>query len=153
MKGRISVQKSQYSEEFDGEYNIEVSVLSKEEAILVWNMYIDSKAASFFNLPDNNWIIASSRYSLGDWLKEFNSSKNDNVKSALSSEVQWNDGDIIWYCISKFLVLESTWKTFKDNWINFLSCEDDCPIIINKNCCGTAILFRPIGDFIKIRNK
>jgi len=94
-------------------------------------------------LIDNDPLI------IGEWIGDFNQEKTEGVESLLNTKLKWDDKDKLWFCISKKTILETSWGDFKKLWIEFLYCEDDCPIIINEKNPNCAIIFRPIGD-IKI---
>ncbi len=53
--------------------------------------------------------------------------------------------------ISKALILETNWSTFKKHWIIFVECHDDAPITINENKEREAILFYPRGRLVLLK--
>lgn len=145
-----AIFKTTFSDEFDNLNVDDVFLLSKEESASVWSKYIDKKASSYFKLEDNNWLITSKRLVIGNWLEDFNRNRTENVRDILSNNLSWNKEDIVWFCISRALIIEAPWEKFRNHWICFLQCEDDCPILINRNSVGSALIFRPIGDILKI---
>lgn len=142
--------KTAFSDEFGDFQTDNIFLLSKEESNKVWSKYIDVKASSYYKLDDNNWVIRSNRQIIGKWIEDFNQDRIENVGSILNESFFWKDDDIVWFCISKALIIETSWHKFKKKWINFIQCEDDCPIIINSNIKRCALIFSPIGDFLKI---
>lgn len=147
---RVPIAKSDYSEEFIDIESESLLLLTKNDALDIWTSYIDEHAASYFQLQDENWVIQGRQENLGRWLEAYNDENSSIVENKLNEVIPWENESIVWFCISKALIIETSWKEFKKLWIHFLECEDDCPIIISKNKKGYAILFKPIGDFTKI---
>jgi|RhiMetdeSRZDD1v2_1073273.scaffolds.fasta_scaffold52333_2 DUF2947 family protein len=150
MKGKLPILESEYSEYFSDATVNSVFLLSINESQNIWNNNIDQKADSYFRLPDDNWLVVTEQIIIGDWKEDFNANKVQDVQQLLNRSVTWNDEDIVLFCIRKNKILETNWSEFKRLWINFILCEDDCPILINHQIKGCAILFRPIGDIAKI---
>jgi hypothetical protein len=149
MDKNLLIAESEYSEAFEGKDSDGIVLLTKNNALKVWQNHIDAKATSFFSLPNDNWIIKSNHVVIGQWLSDFNNNKGQDVEARLHASVSWNNNDRVWFCISKFLVIEAFWYDFKRLWMNFLECEDDCPILLNSKKANCAILFFPIGNIIK----
>lgn len=144
------LSSSIFRDYFSDKADDKVFLLSNEDSEKIWTEKIDKKANSYFRLSDNNWLISDKSELIGKWIEDFNEEKMENVKSLLDNKLGWEDNDTIWYCINKNTVLETLWSSFKVLWIEFLYSGDDCPIILNSNIDYQAIIFRPIGDFVKI---
>ena len=146
----ISILKSIYSDEFEGCNSNTVFLLNEEESIAVWIYYIDKKAKSYFQLPDDNWLVTSYSEVVGEWINDYNKDIAENVKGILDKVTVWSDNDKVWFCIRKTKVIETVWSEFKSYWMNFIECEDDSPILINESISNCAIIFRSMGVFVKI---
>jgi hypothetical protein len=73
------------------------------------------------------------------------------VEELLRGVFDWQDNRIIRFYAKKKIVFQTRWCDFLNFWDEFLAIEDDCPIVIPENGSGKeAILFRPIGDIVKI---
>ena len=152
MERRIPILNSEvYQQYFEELKDKEVFLLSNTESYKIWSQNIDKKADSFFRLPDNNWIVIADQRLIGKWIDEYNLDRYELIFDLLNKSFpSWAEGDTVWFCINKITVIETSWLCFKKQWINFISCEDDCPILINTNKSLCAIIFRPVGDFLKI---
>ncbi len=144
------IEDSSFAEEFEGVEPGLVLSHDRPLAAETWGKYIDPEAKSYFKLPNDNWLVSGTTKSLGRWQEDYNHDKWEKIKDILEAELDWKDEDKVWFMMSRVLVLESNWKTFKRFWINFLECDDDCPIVINERKPKSALIFRPIGDLVRI---
>jgi len=140
------ILKSDFSEEFVNQIEGSAFLYSRKTSSDYWDKYIDKKSSSYFSLLDNNWIVESKKNNLGFWIEDYNNDNSEQVQKLLLDKIPWKLEDTIIYCISRFLIIESTWENFTKLWMNFIECDDDCPIIINLNVKGNAIVFNPIGS-------
>jgi hypothetical protein len=150
MREKITIHNSQFSEEFLGIDDIDIYLFAREESQQIWNKYIDGKSSSFFSLPDSNWLIIKNNINIGNWIEDYNNDIVENVQDIFNKKIDWADSDIVWYCISKCFILETSWFNFKKYWMSFIECEDDCPILLNESRFQQAVLFQPIGNIIRI---
>jgi hypothetical protein len=147
---RISVLESEYSDEFENLTSDSVVLLTDESAEEIWSLYIGSDVPSYMRLPDHNWVISSQQVFIGNWLRVLDTDEGKCVTNILNSEIVWDDDDIVWFCISKYRILESSWSVFKNYWRCYIYCDDDCPIVVNKRFIKCGVLFTPIGNIIKV---
>ena len=154
LKQRTSILSSMFSDDFAGVRSDNIYLLSNIESERIWTTYIDKSANSFFRLPDENWLITSKRSIIGEWMENYNASETKRIENLLNSEFPNLQNDsITWFCLNKNSIIESQWIDFKTLWINFLQCEDDCPILLNSSQLSCAIIFRPVGDILKIGDR
>jgi hypothetical protein len=148
------IEHTTFSDYFDGVSSNEVYQLDKEEANFLWVSNIDDKAKSYFDLPDENWLVEGSETQLGDWQRAYNEGDNESVASVLESSFGWIDNNSIFFCISKDLILRCTWKIFLEHWDSFVAAEDDCPIIFSEHGeDSAALIIMAIGDICRIDRK
>lgn len=145
---RVEIMKTDFSDCFENTKQSEkVFLNNKETSIALWSKYIDENSKSYFTLDDNHWIITSSEVELGVWLEDYNDDNLTPIKNILQHNINWELNDTVLFFISRLTVLETTWDSFLNLWINFIECDDDCPIVINKNNIKKeAIVFKPIGS-------
>lgn len=148
-EGKKLIANSQFAEEFEGVETEKVLFLDRPLAEETWGQYVDPIAKSYFKLPDDNWLVTGTTKSLAHWQEDYNQDKWEKIQGVLDVELDWEDEDRVYFLISRLLVLESNWATFKRYWINFLECDDDCPIVINERRTESALIFRPIGDLVR----
>jgi hypothetical protein len=128
---------------FDG---LDVKALNHKESEKIWDLHIKSKHPSYFKLEDTNWLIEANQVSVEFWFDDFNNNCSQRIHSLLDENIDWNSSDVVYYTLSKYLIYKTTWNLFKANWIKFLECEDDCPILINESSKSEAIIFTPLGE-------
>jgi hypothetical protein len=147
----ICVQDTDYGEYFDNVGKNIVFLLKEESAEKAWHSEVHATSSSYFNLPDDCWIVASKSDSIGNWMEAYNSDNNVAVEELLREALDWPDNAIVKFFAKKRIVFQTKWRDFLRYWDDFIAVEDDCPIIIPENCSGKeALVFRPIGDILKI---
>lgn len=151
-KMKTSIIKSCFSEAFKSVLSNEIYLLSKDLSRNIWTQNIDNKAICYFKIPDDNWLVTSNSIVLGNWIDDYNCDYSVKVHNLLCDSFEWNNKDVVWFCINIEIVIESSWLDFKKYWLSFLECEDDCPIVINSNNKKGALIFTPLGSFVKIFN-
>jgi len=145
------IQETEYGDYFEKAGKNTIFLLSKESAVNAWNFKVNSNSSSYFNLPDDCWIVANKSYSIGNWMEAYNSDDSGYVEGLLRSAVNWSDDAIIRFFVKKRIVFQASWCNFLRFWDEFIAVEDDCPIIIPvKSSAKEALVFRPIGDILKI---
>jgi len=149
----VCVQDTDYDEYFEHAGKNTVFLLEDGMAEKAWKCEIDANSSSYFDLPDDCWIITSKSYSLGRWMEAYNNDDNAAVEELLRDAVDWPDNTIINFFAKKKTIFQTRWCDFLHFWDEFIAVEDDCPIVISESGAGKeALLFRPIGDIIKINN-
>ena len=147
----ISVDNSPFKECFQGANLSDTFLLSKEAANDLWAKRVDERAASYFNLPDESWVVSSEYENVGVWIDAYNNDTNSIVSDLLRHSFSWSDNTKIWFCVNKHIIFESSWLSFLKYWDGFIAVEDDCPIVIAQTGKSRdALLFRSIGDMVKV---
>ena len=121
-----------------------------EESSSLWHELIDPNANHYFELTSTSWLISAEKQCLTNWIESFNNGDYELVKSILSQNVIWNDDDEIVFFISSSISFSCTWKVFKENWSDFLSIDDECPVVINEINDNCILLFSVSGSLYKI---
>jgi len=146
------VKKSFYSQYFEEVISDVIFLLDRNSAKQAWEKKVDKKSESYFDLPDNSWLIEGKTFKIGRWMEAYNTDDIVLVKKMLTSHVTWMDEAIIYFFVNKKISFLTQWKFFLKYWDNFIAIDDDCSIVIpdkiNEN--REAIIFRPIGDIVRI---
>lgn len=147
----IPVQDSFYKEYFDDIDKTKIFLLKEEYANSAWADEIDSNSTSYFDLPNDCWIVKATSISIGDWIDAYNSDNNAIVANMLLSAIDWDEGEKIRFYVKKGIVFQAKWSDFLQFWDDFVAVEDDCPIVVSESSRQQqALIFRPVGDVIKI---
>lgn len=147
----ICVQDTDYGEYFEKAGSNTVFLLGEKSAEAAWDSEVYGNASSYFNLPDDCWIVSGESNSIGDWMDSYNNDENSAVEKLLREAVDWSDDAIVRFFVKKKIVFQSNWRDFLRYWDEFLAIEDDCPILLPR--CSyrkEALLFRSVGDIFKI---
>lgn len=150
MEGIISIKQSEFCKEFESLDLKNTFILSTKKAEDVWRMYIDKDFKPFHSLDKTHWLLSNSSKSIGTWLESYNNDDYQRVVNMLDLELEWNEDDILFFFMSRRFVIMTTYQDFKIGWINFLMCEDDSPVLVNKNINDNVLVFTPIGKINKV---
>jgi len=147
----ICVQNTSYADYFENAKKNTVFMLSKKLAENTWNRVVHDGSSSYFDLPDDCWIVTNKTTPIGRWIEAYNNDDNAAVEKSLRAAVDWSDDTLINFFAKNKIVFRTSWLDFLHYWDGFLAAEDDCPMVIPENTPRKeAILFRPIGNIIKI---
>jgi len=144
------VQDTFYKDYFEGNNCGTIFLLGKKNANYVWNNEISPNTTSYFDLPDDCWVVSHKSILIGNWMDSYGDDAS-LVSIILKQAVTWDEKTIVKFFVKKDTVFECKWEDFLASWDDFISVEDDCPLVIpDKNSNHEAILFTPIGNIIKI---
>lgn len=145
------VKDTEYGYYFD---NIEKStafLLREDLAKDAWGHKIHKGSTSYFRLPDDCWITSGKWAFVGTWVDAYNEDQNAIVEDFLRTAVDWPDDISIIFFANGLTAFRTQWRTFLKYWDEFISVEDDCPILMPETGDRKgAIMFTPGGDIIRI---
>lgn len=141
-----SIETTEFEENFDKNMASKVMLLSSDEASEVFGDFFGRNARSYQTFADDHWCVSSQHNNLGDWIEAYNADKNEPVSQVLKMAVKWDGASAVYFCISRLLVLRTSWDDFVANWDCFIACEDDFPILVNTKHKGEAVMFTPMGE-------
>ena len=112
---------------------------------ILWDTFISKQVdhPDFFKKGD--WPESKASWlDQGKWECVWDS--DDNALPVLITEhIQWDNNTVVYFCINRKLIIESSWIVFKRCWKNFLFI-DDGPILIGKKRKET-VQFSENGTF------
>lgn len=150
MKDLILINQSEFSEEFESIELNSTFLLSKTKAKLIWEKYIDMEFKPYHLLDELHWLNSTSSKNIGNWIESYNNDDYRKIRNVLNSAIPWEASDKLFFCMSRYFIVQTTWSDFKTGWINFLMCEDENPVLINGNDLDSVIIFTPMGQIKKI---
>jgi hypothetical protein len=103
----ICVQDTEFNEYFENTGKNVIFLLREEAAEKAWDAEIHTNSSSYFNLPDDCWIIASNNSSIGDWMEAYNNDNNVLVEELLRGVFDWQDNRIIRFYAKKKIVFQT----------------------------------------------
>lgn len=95
------VKKSFYSQYFEEVISDVIFLLDRNSAKQAWEKKVDKKSESYFDLPDNSWLIEGKTFKIGRWMEAYNTDDIVLVKKMLTSHVTWMDEAIIYFFVNK----------------------------------------------------
>ena len=129
---------------------LKIKPMAKDRANVLWDTFISRQVdhPDFFKKGDwpfdkSNWLEQ------GKWEGIWDSNEED-LPELISTHLAWDNNTVVYYCVSRDNVIETTWSVFTRCWKNFLF-MDDGPILIGKKRQQT-VQFTSNGYF-KIGNK
>lgn len=141
------VNKTFYKEYFEESNSSEkIYLLSEQEAMEAWANKVSRDSKSYFDLADDNWLVAGEYKKLGEWRTAYDKNQIEWVSNILRAHHNWKDNTTVLFLINRKNVFQLSWHDFLLNWDCFLTIEDDCPVLIPLvNCRKEAILFQHLG--------
>ncbi len=109
-----------------------IKPMSEQRAMVLWDGFISKSAdhPDFFKTAD--WPLDKKTWlDNGKWEGIWDSDELA-LPLAITENIQWDPNTIVYYCINRKLVIETTWANFKLTWKNFLFVDDGCLLIGKK---------------------
>ncbi|WP_017662950.1 DUF2947 family protein [Baaleninema simplex] len=146
----LPIDKTFYSDYFEKPSSSEIYLLSKDVAGKLWDRDIYSETSCYFDLPEECWIVASQRTSLGRWIAAYNDGRYREVADLLETAMTWSKKMTVRFFVNREVIFQTAWSSFLENWDDFLTAHDDCPLVIPEaDSAREAVLFTS-GSLYKI---
>ena len=129
----------------------DIKVLTKNSSIEFWGKYFSKKNKTVMQLDKDDWVLKVKWENIGYWTKDYDCNCISNVKNLLMKCINWDGNASIYFCSSCYNILKTSWSIFLDNWIEFITYNEDGAIIIAENK-SEAVSFAAIG-LIQITNR
>lgn len=101
--GSICVQDTEYGRCFQSVGRNTVFLLDEELAGSAWSHEIYASSSSYFNLPDDCWLVFGRTVSIGRWIEAYNNDDNEILERLLRASVDWPDNTFIKFFAKKKL--------------------------------------------------
>ena len=122
-----------------------IKPMTEQRAMVLWDSFISKSAdhPDFFKQGD--WAFDKATWlNNGKWEGIWDSNDTE-LPSAILDSIQWDPNTIVYYCINRKQVIETTWLNFKTCWKNFLFIDDGTLLIGKKRT--EVIQFSANGQF------
>jgi hypothetical protein len=111
---------------------LKIKLMTEQRAMVLWDSFISKNAdhPDFFNKGD--WAFDQANWlDNGKWESVWESEEAELPKTIVEN-IQWDPNTIVYYCINRKQVIETTWLNFKACWKNFLFIDDGTLLIGKK---------------------
>jgi len=101
-----------------------IKPMSEQRAMVLWDTFISKTAdhPDFFKQGD--WAFDKSTWlDNGKWEGIWDSNELALPQTILE-HLNWDPNTIVYYCINRKLIIETTWQNFQACWKNFLFVDD-----------------------------
>ena len=123
---------------------LKIKPMAPERSAVLWDTFVSKQVdhPDFFKKGDwpfdpNNWQATE------NWEKQWDKDEED-LPIEILEHIQWDNNTVVYYCISRALVIETTWQVFKHCWKNFLFMDDGTILIGKKR--NEALQFMTNGN-------
>ena len=144
------IRNTVFADNFPPGEDLGIFLLDPPESETVFEMAFGPKVKSYFDFPDDHWVVASEKTQVGQWAEAYNADTLEPVASELKQTVDWAPDEDVYYFAKKRIVFKSSWAVFVSHWDAFLACEDDGTILMRDPADKEAILFYSGGQIIHI---
>lgn len=122
-----------------------IKPMTESRSIVLWDSFISKTAdhPDFFKQGD--WAFNKATWlDNGKWEGIWDSEES-NLPPIITDNITWDPNTVVYYCINRKQVIETTWANFKVCWKNFLFMDDGTLLIGKKR--QEVIQFFDNGQF------
>lgn len=129
---------------------LKIKPMDTARSAVLWDTFISKQVdhPDFFKKGD--WPFdANSWQATENWEKQWDKDES-GLPQEILEHITWDNNTVVYYCVNRTLVLETTWQIFKRCWKNFLFMDDGTLLIGKKR--NEALQFMTNGN-VKIGKK
>ena len=110
----------------------DIKPMSPVSASDVWRNNISKQCNTPEDFDKSDWPANPDNWKESiEWQQQWESD-NPELPEGILEYLSWTPETTVYYCIDSEAVLETTWKTFRQHWKNFLFFDDKCILIGRK---------------------
>jgi len=128
----------------------QIKPMSEARSKVLWDTLISKQVDHPDFFKEGDWPFNKSNWlDTGNWEKRWDGD-NADLPELITEHLQWDNNTVVYFCCSRNLVIETSWKVFALCWKNFLFMDDGTILIGKKR--NQAVQFLSNGNF-KVGNK
>ncbi|WP_430463033.1 DUF2947 family protein [Thalassolituus sp. LLYu03] len=109
----------------------DIRPLADADAQQFWRQHISKEATHATHFMNDDWPARNGVWTdQGEWQVCWES-ESAELPELIAAHLSWEDNTIVYFCHTSSHVLQTSWRTFKKHWKNFLFYDDE-PILIGK---------------------
>ena len=122
-----------------------IKPMASARAATLWGASISPSVDHPDFFSEGDWVFEKSTWSVkGFWESRWDSEEPE-LPEEITEHLAWENNTVVYFCLSRKVVIETTWAVFKRTWKNFLM-MDDGPLLVAKKRKEVA-QFLPNGTF------
>lgn len=123
----------------------QIKPMTEARANVLWDTFISKEADHPDFFSDKDWPSNKSLWTVTEnWEKRWDSDEPELPQTVLE-HISWDLNTVVYFCVNRNTVIETTWKVFQMHWKNFLFMDDGTLLIGKKR--KEAIQFLSNGNF------
>ena len=129
---------------------LKIKPMDAARSLVLWDTFISKQVdhPDFFKKGD--WPFDTNSWkSTENWESQWDKDDLD-LPAAILEHIQWDNNTVVYFCVNRTLVIETTWQIFKRCWKNFLFMDDGTILIGKKR--NEALQFMSNGN-VKLGKK
>lgn len=121
--------------------------LGEEEAMRVWQRYIDQSARGLYQLPPDSWLNRAKWAVIGHWLAAYNGEEDDtNVLNFVAEKSGWALNEPLLLIQGGLEIVSLPLYQFRKYWKGLMEGFDDGPLLMAAGDIRKQVFcFTPIG--------
>jgi hypothetical protein len=106
--------------------------MTQTRSAMFWQENVSKMSPDAERLAKEDWPMKESNWlSTTSWMDAWDDDDDLELPSEVLEHIDWQDDVTVYFCYEKYNVIETKWKTFRENWKNFLF-YDDGPILLGR---------------------
>ncbi|WP_448568774.1 DUF2947 family protein [Thalassotalea ganghwensis] len=122
-----------------------IKPMSAIRANSLWDTFISKQADHPDFFKANDWPNQKKTWLNSAMWEPRWESDEPQLPELITEHLNWDSNTVVYYCINRNLVLETTWEVFQLSWKNFLFVDDGTLLIGKKR--SQAVQFFSDGSF------
>jgi len=97
----------------------------------IWRQFISKEATHASHFLGDDWPARNGVWTeQGDWQTLWDSDSSE-LPELIAAHLSWDDNTVVYFCYHSEHIVQTSWKTFRRHWKNFLFFDDE-PFLIGK---------------------
>ncbi|MEW6991674.1 DUF2947 family protein [Colwelliaceae bacterium 6441] len=122
-----------------------IKPMSEQRSNVLWDSFISKSADHPDFFASGDWAFDHKTWTDNGKWENIWDSEEQALPQIILDNIQWDANTVVYYCINRKQVIETTWLNFKNCWKNFLFVDDGTLLIGKKR--QEVVQFSSNGHF------
>ncbi len=109
-----------------------IKPMNKQRSITLWSAAISNSVDHPDFFTEKDWVEQDSTWLETARWEEIWDSDEPQLPEAILSHLDWQENTVVYFCLSRDLVIETNWAVFKRTWKNFMMIADGAFLVAKK---------------------